>query len=74
METGKPKNSRAASRLETPARVGIAVLVQRLETQAEFLCCHLNAEFLLLWGALVFVLKASSSMDEAHLRYGVPST
>lgn len=60
METGKPKNSRAASRLETPARVGIAVLVQRLETQAECLCCSLKAEFssFPLWETSVFIVKA----------------
>lgn len=35
-----------AHRLEILARVDVAALVSSLETQAGFLCCHLDTEFL----------------------------
>lgn len=46
-----------ARRLEIQARVDVSVLNLWLEAWAEFLCCSLEAEFLLLWGTSVFVLK-----------------
>ena len=74
MGLASPRPIWQVHRLEILAGIDVATLARRLETQAEFLCCYLNAEFLLLQGTLVSVFKAFSSLDEAHLCYGGPPT
>ena len=54
-----------AGRLDVEARVDVAVLSPRLETQGEFLCCTLEAEFL-FFGGPQSGLKVFNWLDEAH--------
>lgn len=57
-----------ASRLDT-CQNRFVVLSQRLETLAEFVCCSLEAEFLLLQETSVLGLKAFNGLDVAHPHY-----
>lgn len=57
-----------ASRLDT-CHNRFAVLSRRLEAPAEFVCCSLEAEFLLLQETSVLGLTAFNGLDVAHPRY-----
>lgn len=60
------KSAGQVGRLEMRVRVDAASRGRRLGTEAELLCCGLEAEFFLLWKTSVFALKASNWLDEAH--------